>query len=415
MSATTLHSEKKKALVPELRFQEFNGDWNNKKFGALNEVIDSLHQTPKEYVEEGFAMIRVTDVNDGDLDIKKCLKVSQEVFLEFTKRYNPKKDDIIMSRVGTCGASIKLSSDEPVCLGQNTVLLIPKIEKGFVFTFMKSSFFQNQVEKMTVGSTQKTLSLKDLKNFNFNVPTLPEQQKIASFLSAVDEKIQQLSRKAALLEQYKKGVMQQLFSGKLRFKDERGSEYTKWEDKKLGEVAKIKSGLSKEQKDSSTAHRVTRIETISNGTINLEKVGYIEACENIEDFKINKGDILFSNINSVSHIGKTAIADKDLDLYHGMNLLCLRSIEGINSVYLYYFLNTDKLRNYFKTICNQAVSQASINQTELAKTKLLCPSYIEQQKIAGFLSGIDEKIDVVNGELEKMKGFKKGLLQQMFV
>ena len=260
-------------LVPQLRFKGFDGEWLSNKFGSLNEVIDSLHETPKEYIENGYSMIRVTDVNDGDLNIEKCLKVSKEVFSEFTKRYIPKKDDIIMSRVGTCGASIKLSSNEPVCLGQNTVLLIPNIEKSFVSSFMKSRFFQNQVDRMVVGSTQKTLSLKDLKLFKLNIPTLPEQQKIASFLSAVDEKIQQLSRKKELLEQYKKGVMQGIFSSELgavglederieseeenpsifkskkskfrqlRFKDENGNDFPEWEEKKLGDLVKIKSVL----------------------------------------------------------------------------------------------------------------------------------------------------------------------------
>jgi len=68
--------EKIKKLVPEMRFKEYELDWESLSFGAVNEVVDSLHQTPKEYVEEGYAMIRVTDVNDGGLEIDSCLKVS---------------------------------------------------------------------------------------------------------------------------------------------------------------------------------------------------------------------------------------------------------------------------------------------------------------------------------------------------
>ncbi|GAK99634.1 type I restriction-modification system specificity subunit S [Nonlabens ulvanivorans] len=198
-------------LVPQLRFKEFDEEWEESNFGSINTVLDSLHQTPKEYTEQGYPMIRVTDVNDGKLCINKCLKVSKLDFIEFTKRHIPKKGDIIMSRVGTCGASIKLSTDEPVCLGQNTVLLISKIHKHYMFSFMKSRYFQNQVDRMVVGSTQKTLSLRDLKKFKINLPSLKEQQKIATFLTAVDDKISQLTSKKEQLTQYKKGVMQQLF------------------------------------------------------------------------------------------------------------------------------------------------------------------------------------------------------------
>lgn len=258
-------------LVPQLRFKEFDEEWEESNFGSINTVLDSLHQTPKEYTEQGYPMIRVTDVNDGKLCINKCLKVSKLDFIEFTKRHIPKKGDIIMSRVGTCGASIKLSTDEPVCLGQNTVLLISKIHKHYMFSFMKSRYFQNQVDRMVVGSTQKTLSLRDLKKFKINLPSLKEQQKIATFLTAVDDKISQLTSKKEQLTQYKKGVMQQLFSQELRFQPDgsttsskqpslRGAQqrsnlpdenspstsnenqFPDWEEKRLGEVCEIIGG-----------------------------------------------------------------------------------------------------------------------------------------------------------------------------
>jgi type I restriction enzyme S subunit len=141
----------------------------------------------------------------------------------------------------------------------------------------------------------------------------------------------------------------------------------------------------------------------------------VDSVSGFEDYKLKMGDILFSNINSVSHIGKTAIAKTDLDIYHGMNLLCFKSSVGLHSQFLFYFLNTEKIRNYFKSICNQAVSQASINQASLGKTIIRLPSIEEQKKIANFLSGIDTKIESVTNQIAQTQTFKKGLLQQMFV
>ena len=186
-------------------------DWEEKKLGELTEVIDSLHETPKEYVENGFAMIRVTDVNDKTLVIDDCLKVSEIVFNKFTKRYKPLKGDIIIARVGTCGASIILNTDEDVCLGQNTVLLRPKIDNIFLHFLIRSKVIQNQVNRNVVGSTQKTLSLKDLKRFNVSLPSIKEQQKIATYLSAIDKKIEAVQTQISNTQAFKKGLLQQMF------------------------------------------------------------------------------------------------------------------------------------------------------------------------------------------------------------
>ncbi len=235
-------------------------------------------------------------------------------------------------------------------------------------------------------------------------------------MSSVDVKINLTENKLELLKEYKKEIMQKIFNRELRFKDENGNDYPNWEEKKLGDIVQsISNGISINQNFDKIGYKVTRIETISEAKINLKRIGYITTDKNIKEYKLNIGDLLFSNINSVEHIGKLAYVDKDYNLYHGMNLLRIVFKENLNSKYFYYLLTERKYKKLFEKLCNKAVSQASINQTELSKIKVYNPCLEEQQKIADFFSSIDNKIEKISDELENLKEFKKGLLQQMFI
>lgn len=189
-----------------------------------------------------------------------------------------------------------------------------------------------------------------------------------------------------------------------------------WKEIRLSDCCSIKNGLSLPQNDFRVGYLVTRIETISRRYIDLNKVGYLETSTDISKYKLNEGDILFSNINSVSHIGKTAFVDKKYNLYHGMNLLRLVSDQSIlNPYFLFLILNTPKSINIFQSVCNQAVSQASINQTQLGKFSFLIPPLFEQNIIAEFFKKIQMSISLEKEKLSCYKIQKQFLLQQMFI
>ena len=188
-----------------------------------------------------------------------------------------------------------------------------------------------------------------------------------------------------------------------------------WEVKELGEIASISNGLTADQSGDSNGLKVTRIETISEGCIDISKVGYIDRIEGVERFGLRIGDILFSHINSQSHIGKTALVEEDFDLYHGMNLLRLQVDKTENNPrFTYYLLNTEFFRKSVQARSNQAVNQASINQTEVGNSQIAVPSAKEQQKIAHCLSSLDEVIGLQAKKVQALKRHKKGLMQQLF-
>lgn len=185
---------------------------------------------------------------------------------------------------------------------------------------------------------------------------------------------------------------------------------------KLGELCEIKSGYSGNQLSSENGLKVSRIETISGHKVNMERVGYVAPFDSSENYRLQIGDILFSNINSVEYIGNTAFIDKDYDLYHGMNLLRLTPNDMVViPFYLYLLFNTNRMLNHFKTICNKAVSQASINQTELGKTIVRIPSINAQKQICELYQALYAKLDTEMYTNTLLQNQKQYLLRQMFI
>ncbi|WP_417010352.1 restriction endonuclease subunit S [Bacteroides sp.] len=185
---------------------------------------------------------------------------------------------------------------------------------------------------------------------------------------------------------------------------------------KLGEICEIRSGYSGNQLTLKNGLKVSRIETISGHKVNMERVGYVAPFESSENYRLQIGDILFSNINSVEYIGNTAFIDKDYNLYHGMNLLRLiPKKELVMPFYLYLVLNTNRLLNHFKTVCNKAVSQASINQTELGKTIVRIPNLMNQNRICELFQTLYTKLEAERYFISLLQDQKQHLLRQMFI
>lgn len=161
---------------------------------------------------------------------------------------------------------------------------------------------------------------------------------------------------------------------------------------------------------------MSRIETISGHKVNMERVGYVAPFESSENYRLRVGDILFSNINSVEYIGNTAFIDKDYDLYHGMNLLRLTPNNTVViPFYLYLLLNTNRMLNHFKTVCNKAVSQASINQTELGKTVIQIPPIKTQERICELYQALYTKLETASHTKSLFQNQKQYMLRQMFI
>jgi len=405
--------------TPKLRFKEFDRDWTQSKIGEIFQVTSGstpLRSDNRFFENAYIAWVKTTDLNNGLIE-KTEEKISQIALKETSVKILPKGTVFVamyggFNQIGRTGLLVH----EAAC-NQALSAIYPneKIDSYFLLTFLN-----HKVDdwKNFAASSRKdpNITKSDVLAFPLIYPVKEEQTKIASFLSNVDEKISQLTQKHQLLSQYKQGMMQKLFSQQIRFKADDGGEFGEWDKVPLDDCVDIlTNGLSLDQNTNGNGFQVTRIETISNFNIDLNRVGYVDTQSDISSYKLVIGDILFSNINSISHIGKVVYVDKDYDIYHGMNLLRIQFKRNLDKKFMFYQLSQKKLKQHFESIANKAVNQASINQTALKKTELCTPCLEEQTKIANFLSVIDQKIEVVAQQMEQAKTWKKGLLQQMFV
>jgi len=184
-----------------------------------------------------------------------------------------------------------------------------------------------------------------------------------------------------------------------------------WEKTSLGDQLElIRNGYSGEQVTHLTDFPVSRIETISEGTINFDKVGYADFIP--DAYLLKPGDILFSNINSIKHIGKVAQVDQGTRLFHGMNLLVLRPLEQVDKKFFFYKLVSAK--PWFEKVAAQAINQASINQATVKQLQLELPQRkLEQAKIAEVLSLVDRTIEQTGALIAKQERIKTGLMQDL--
>lgn len=166
-----------------LTFNDNEVEW--KTLEDISVIFDSLHQTP-QYTENGLSMIRVTNIKGGLLDLNDALKVSNETFKMFTKRYAPQKFDLVMSRVGSYGNVSIVPLDNAVCMGQNTVVIHPLINKKFLYYVLSSEGVKSFIEKNVAGGSQKTLSLKSIKAIPIPIPSEDKQKHIVAILDSFD-------------------------------------------------------------------------------------------------------------------------------------------------------------------------------------------------------------------------------------
>ncbi len=395
--------------VPELRFPEFEGEWEKKKLGEVAEKItDGTHFSPKSFDHGEFLYITSKNVKDGYMELSNAQYISYEDHTSIYKRCDVKKGDILLTKDGTIGQSCinELEIEFSLLSSVAFIRTLSNYSNYFIYQLIVSDIGQKEIESQIAGQALRRITLHKINNFEFHFPTLLEQSKIATFLTAVDEKLQALKKKKSLLEVYKKGVMQKLFSQELRFKNEDGKEFGDWEEKKLGEVCEINPS----NKTLPERFIYIDLESVSNGILLKENEIQNKEAPSRAQRVLLQNDILFQMVRPYQM--NNLYFNKNGNYVASTGYAQIRTKQ--NSMYIYQYLHFQKFVDKVIERCT-GTSYPAINSTDLSNIEIILPSLKEQTLIANFLTSIDEKINHTQTEITKTEVWKKGLLQKMFV
>lgn len=403
--------------TPKLRFKEFDRDWAKYKIAEVTEyLVDGTHFSPKS-TEGEFKYVTSKNIRNDGLDLSNISYISKEEHEAIYKRCKVKFGDILLTKDGANTGNCCLNTlDEEFSLLSSVAVIRGKkgnFDNKFLMQIFQSDLGQNTIISSMSGQAITRITLTKLKDYSFNFPEFEEQTKIASFLSAVDEKISQLNQKHALLSQYKQGMMQKLFSQQIRFKADDGSEFGEWEKKELKTISQIYDGTHQTPNYVEEGVPFYSVEHVTAN--NFTKTKFIAEdvyLAELKRVKLEKGDILLTRIGD---IGTSRLIDWEVRASFYVSLALIKVKEKHSSSFVNQYIKSPFFQRELHERTIHVAFPKKINLGEIGLCVIKVPCLKEQIKIANFLSAIDQKIEVVAQQIEQAKIWKKGLLQQMFV
>ena len=389
--------------VPKLRFKEFSDEWEEKKLGDILEFKNGVNASKEQY-GKGIKFINVLDILNNDFITYDNIIGKVDIDNNTVEKYSVTYGDILFQRSSETREEVGMANvyldKKNIATFGGFVIRGKKIGEYipiFLNKLLKTNLARNEITSKSGGSTRYNVGQETLKDVRLLFPILQEQEKIANFLTNIDKKISLTEKKLELFREYKKGVMQKIFSQELRFKDSNGNDYPNWEEKKLEDIVNINKGkqLNKELLEKQGEYPV-----INGGIL---PSGYTDKYNTLSNtITISEGGNSCGYVNFIKN-----------NFWAGGHCYTLNKKIEINYKYLYQLLKCNEVNimdlrvgSGLPNIQKSAINNYKIN---------ISTTLEEQQKIADFLSSIDSKIESIEKELERLKEFKRGLLQQMFV
>ncbi|MBW8333683.1 MAG: restriction endonuclease subunit S [Prolixibacteraceae bacterium] len=402
--------------IPTLRFPEFTGEWELKQLGEEISFLSGYAFNSSYMLNEPskYQLIKMSNVYKNELRLDRnptFWSTLHDKHMDFLLN----SGDTVLTLTGTVGKedygySVMINESDKYLLNQRLVRLREKRNKttnSFISYLISHERFLFHFFANSKGGTgnQSNVSTEDLKSMQLLLPTLPEQTKIATFLTAVDERLNQLKQKKTLLEQYKKGVMQKIFDQEIRFKDDDGNEFPEWEEKELGDVSDVIMGQSPDSRSYNT-EGIGELLIQGNADLSDRKSNPRNwTSEPTKKCKI--GDVILTVRAPVGSVAKSVH-----NACIGRGVCSIRNNKKSNIGFLYQFLLSYEPK---WVRLEQGSTFTAVSGSDIRTILIELPCITEQTKIVNFLTAIDEKINGCNNLISKTEAYKKGLLQQMFV
>ncbi|WP_273360521.1 restriction endonuclease subunit S [Anaerococcus octavius] len=383
--------------VPELRFDGFDGEWEDSRLADISDVRDGTHDSPK-YINEGYPLVTSKNIVNGKLVFDDINYISKEDYININKRSKVDKGDILFSMIGTVGNPLITKRDDFAIKNVALIKNNEKFNNSFILNLLLSDIFKKYLNKQSAGGTQKFISLGLIRNFKFKAPILDEQEKMGDLFSKIDQLIEGQQELVDQTIAFKKSMLQKMFPKKdslipeFRFE---GFE-NEWKTFKIKELANIKTGESNTQDADENGEYPFYIRSENPQTSN--KYLYDEeAVLTIGDGKIGK---VFFYVN-----GKYDLHQRVYRIF-GFN-------ENLDGKYFYHYFSKFFLRRAISLSAKATVD--SVRMEMISDMIIKVPNLEEQIKIRDFLENLDKKIAKKEKLLELYKDMKKSLLQKMFV
>lgn len=389
---------------PKLRFKREDStdypEWKDTSLGKIGDVAMCKRILKEQTTENGDVPFFKISTFGGTPDAY----ISYQLFDDFRQIYRfPQKGAILISAAGTIGKTVRYNGEDAYYQDSNIVWL--EHDDSVVDDFLYQ-FYQQVSWEGLEGSTIKRLYNKNLLETPISLPCLEEQQKIADFLSTVDEVIAQSEAEVQNLEQQKKAAMQKIFSQEVRFKREDGTDYPEWEEKPMSEV--FTEIIEKNRPDLPVLSILQGQGTVFRDSSDRNIMYDKKSTVNYKAMK--KGDFI---IHLRTFEGGLECAT--LDGISSPAYKILRTDKLIPEAYKAYFRSRQFIEGRLAIAVTGVRDGKNIEMSTFWEILVPVACLEEQQKIADFLSAYDEAISYAKQELDKWKELKKGLLQQMFV